>query len=74
MDEKRRFAVALAGVAGCLCLAAGIALSGHGDAVAPRVDPPLVARVEALPRWPMPARWSQPARTSAGASRQSAEH
>lgn len=55
MDEKGRFAVALAGVGGCLCLAAGIVFSGHGDAVAPQVGPPPSARVETLPRWPVPS-------------------
>lgn len=58
MDEKGRFAVALAGVGGCLCLAAGIVFSGHGDAAAPQVGPPPSARVEALPRWPVPS-WAE---------------
>ena len=66
MDEKGRFAVALAGVGGCLCLAAGIVFSGLGDTVAPSVNAPLSARVETLPRWPLPS-WAdvaepQPAR------------
>lgn len=58
MDEKRRFAVALAGVGGCLCLAAGIVFSGRGDAVAPPVAPPLSSRVEVLPLRPMPS-WAE---------------
>lgn len=66
MDEKGRFAIALAGVGGCLCLAAGIVFSGQDDAAAPQVGPPPAAHVEALPRWPMPS-WAdvaepQPAR------------
>lgn len=63
MDERRRFAVALAGVTGCLCLAAGIVVSGPDDATAPPVDRPQASRLEPLPTGPVPSSTDVPAPT-----------
>lgn len=63
MDQRHRFAVALAGVAGCLCLAAGIVVSGLDDATAPPVDRPQASRLEPPARWPVPSWTDVPAPT-----------
>jgi hypothetical protein len=55
MDERRRFAVALAGVMGSIGLAAGIALTGPGlRTVAPQTRPATMAALRALPALSMP--------------------
>jgi hypothetical protein len=55
MHERQRFAIALAGVGGCLCLAAGILLTGPRGIVLPPVDAPAVLLAERLPLRPVPA-------------------
>jgi hypothetical protein len=57
MQERPRFAIALAGVAGCLCLAAGIMITAPRAGVPPPVPSIPVARAERLPRLPVPS-WS----------------
>ena len=57
MQEKPRFAIALAGVVGCLGLAAGIVVTAPRTGVLPAVPGVPVARAEPLPRLPMPS-WS----------------
>jgi hypothetical protein len=55
MDERRRFAVALAGVLGSIGLAAGIALTGPGlRTVAPQAVPATMAAPRPLPALSMP--------------------
>ena len=58
MHEQQRFALALAGVGGCLCLAAGIMLTAPRDLEMPSVDARPVAPAEGLPRVAMPE-WSE---------------
>lgn len=55
MHEQQRFAVALAGIGGCLCLAAGIVFSGPRGLVIPGVDDVPVAQGPSLPRLPLPS-------------------
>ena len=55
MHERQRFAIALAGVGGCLCLSAGILLTGPRGIVLPPVDAPAVLMAERLPLRPVPA-------------------
>ena len=58
MHETRRFALALAGIGGCLCIAAGIVVTGLADVTAvPVPSPPTARETGMLPRLPMPA-WS----------------
>ena len=57
MQEKPRFAIALSGVVGCLCLAAGIIITAPRASVIPPVPSVPVARAERLPGLPMPS-WS----------------
>ena len=58
MHETRRFALALAGIGGCLCIAAGIVVTGLTDVTAvPVPSRPTAPETEMLPRLPMPA-WS----------------
>jgi len=70
MHEKPRFGLALAGVGGCLCIAAGIIVTApRGVAILP-VDGVPPARAEHLPPVPMPS-WADVAvdvtsRTAAG--------
>ena len=51
MHETRRFALALAGVGGCLCLAAGILLTAPRDLAIPSVDARPVTPAEACRAW-----------------------
>ena len=71
MSEKQRFAVALAGVVGCLCIAAGIVVTGPGDVIAAPVPGVPSARAERLPRVPMPS-WSDVTAPRVSARRRSA--
>ena len=57
MHEKPRFGIALAGVGGCLCIAAGIVLTAPHEIAVPTVNDLPPARAERLPRLPMPS-WS----------------
>ena len=57
MHEQQRSALALAGVGGCLCLAAGIMLTAPRDLATPSVDARPVALAEGLPRVATPS-WS----------------
>ena len=58
MHETRRFALALAGIGGCLGIAAGIVLTGVADVtVVPVPNLPTARAVQTLPRFPMPS-WS----------------
>lgn len=57
MDETRRFGLALAGIGGCLCIAAGIVGSGLADVTAMPVPSLPTAGEPMLPRLPMPV-WS----------------
>ena len=68
MHEQQRYALALAGVGGCLCLAAGIMLTAPRDVATPSVDPRPVAPAEGLPRVAMPS-WSDVTVTPAAAPR-----
>ena len=68
MHEQQRYALALAGVGGCLCLAAGIMLTAPRDLATPPVDGRPVASAEGLPRVAMPS-WSEITVTPAPAPR-----
>ena len=68
MHEQQRYALALAGVGGCLCLAAGILLTAPRDLAIPSVDARPVAPAEGLPRVAMPS-WSEVTVTPAPAPR-----
>jgi hypothetical protein len=68
MHEQQRYALALAGVGGCLCLAAGILLTAPRDLEIPPVDARPVAPAEGLPRVAMPS-WSEVTVTPAAAPR-----
>ena len=57
MQEKPRFGIALAGVGGCLCIAAGIVITAPRESAVPSVHGLPAARAERLPRLPMPS-WS----------------
>jgi hypothetical protein len=57
MHEKPRFGIALAGVGGCLCIAAGIVVTAPRESAIPSVHGLPAARAERLPRLPMPS-WS----------------
>jgi hypothetical protein len=70
MHEKPRFGLALAGVGGCLCIAAGIIVTAPRGVAIPPVDGVPPARAEHLPPVPMPS-WADMAvdvtsRTAAG--------
>ena len=66
MHEKPRFGIALAGVGGCLCIAAGIVLTAPYEIAVPSVNGLPAARAERLPRLPMPS-WSDVAAPVASA-------
>ena len=68
MHEQQRYALALAGVGGCLCLAAGIMLTAPRDLAIPSVDARPVTPAEGLPRVAMPS-WSEVTVTPAPAPR-----
>jgi len=58
MHETQRFALALTGIGGCLCIAAGIVVTGLADVTAvPVPGVPTTHGAEMLPRLPMPS-WS----------------
>jgi hypothetical protein len=58
MQETRRFAIALAGIGGCLGIAAGIVVTGLTDVpVVPAPNLPTARAAQSLPRFPMPS-WS----------------
>ena len=67
MQEKPRFAIALAGVGGCLCIAAGIVVTAPRESASPGAQLP-VARAERLPGLPMPS-WSDVAAPVVSATR-----
>jgi hypothetical protein len=67
MHEKPRFAIALAGVGGCLCIAAGIVISVPRESALPSVNGLPAPRAERLPRLPMPS-WSDVAAPVASAT------
>ena len=66
MHEKPRFGIALAGVGGCLCIAAGIVLTAPHEIAVPSVNGLPAARAERLPRLPMPS-WADVAAPVASA-------
>ena len=68
MQEKPRFGIALAGVGGCLCIAAGIVVTAPRESAVPSVNGLPAARAERLPRLPMPS-WSEVAVTRPTAGR-----
>jgi hypothetical protein len=58
MHETQRFALALAGIGGCLGIAAGIVVTGLADvAVVPVPNLPPARAAQTLPRFPTPS-WS----------------
>lgn len=63
MHERQRFGIALAGVGGCLCLAAGILITGSAGITPPLVADPPVALAERLSPRPLPE-WPDTPRVS----------
>ncbi len=58
MHEKQRFAIALGGVGGCLCIAAGIVVTGPREVTTLPVADRTVALVDRLPEVPVPS-WDE---------------